>query len=65
MISEETKEKWRKKLTAIAVARCSGSLSLSEWESEFIDSINTAINTDKELSFKQSSVLSKIYGKIE
>ena len=65
MISEETKEKWRKQLTTIAVARCSGNLTLSEWESGFIDSINTSINMDKELSFKQSSALSKIYGRIE
>ncbi len=65
MISEETKEKWRRKLTSIAVARCSGKLTLSEWESGFIDSINTTINNDRELSFKQSSVLNKIYEKIE
>ena len=38
---------------------------LSEWESEFIDSIQIGVSQGKELSWKQQKCLLKIYKKVE
>jgi len=38
-------------------------ISLSEWELEFLDSIETKLNQGKELSWKQIKCLNKIYEK--
>jgi len=37
-----------------------GDCHLTEWESDFVDSISSQLAHGKELSFKQSSVLRKI-----
>ncbi|MDD5650971.1 MAG: hypothetical protein PHF86_11230 [Candidatus Nanoarchaeia archaeon] len=66
MISEETKIKWEAKLNTIIEAQNKELIILNDWEKEFIDSIYYSIYKDKkELSFKQSSCLNKIYGRIE
>lgn len=64
MISEETREKWKHKLETIEEAYNLGCVELSEWEQSFIDSISIQLSDGRELSFKQSSVLGKIYDKI-
>ena len=38
-------------------------ISLTEWELEFVDSIETKLNQGKELSWKQIKCLNKIYEK--
>jgi len=38
-------------------------ISLSDWELEFLDSIETKLNQGKELSWKQIKCLNKIYEK--
>ena len=65
MISEETKMKWHTQLNTIQHARQSNILELNEWEAGFIDSIFDAMqHNNGMISFKQSSVLSKIYQRI-
>jgi hypothetical protein len=64
MISNETRLKWKNKLETIQVANDRGIIELTAWEVEFIDSIDSIINNDGDLSFKQSSCLSKIYEKV-
>jgi hypothetical protein len=66
MISEETRKKWKQKIETIIGANESGYgvLELTEWEASFIDSIEQQICSGKDLSFKQSSILNKIYDRI-
>jgi hypothetical protein len=64
-ISEQTKEGWKNKLKTIQDAYfLKGCIQLNSWEVEFVLSIEKTLQEDRELSFKQSSVLSKIYAKI-
>jgi len=64
-VSESTRLLWRKKIETIYEAFNYGCIELNEWESKFIDSIYSQINTLHDLSFKQSSALSKIYNRIQ
>lgn len=64
MISTETREKWKRKIDAIHEAIKQEKLETSEWEREFIASIFIATHQEKDLSFKQSSILGKIYARI-
>ena len=63
-ISEKTKEGWKNKLKTVQEAYFVGCIELNQWELDFTISIDILLNEGKELSFKQSSVLSKIYAKI-
>ena len=63
-ISEQTKEGWKNKLKTVQEAYFWGCIELNKWELDFTISIDLLLNEGKELSFKQSSVLSKIYAKI-
>jgi hypothetical protein len=63
-ISEQTKEGWKNKLKTVQEAHFRGCIELNKWELDFTISIDLLLNEGKELSFKQSSVLSKIYAKI-
>lgn len=64
MISHDTRMKWDRYLKTIHAAVESGELDLNIWEEEFIDSISTVLSNDKDLSFKQSSCLTRIYEKV-
>lgn len=64
-VTDEMRTKWRKRLSTIAEAREIGVLSLSDWETEFIDSIEIQISNDRDLSFKQSSILGRIYARVQ
>lgn len=63
-VSDETRKKWRDKTETIIEANNYGAINLSDWESGFIDSVWEQINTMRDLSFKQSCALSKIYEKV-
>lgn len=63
-VSEETRDKWKSKLTAIRDAVNYKNIELSEWEDGFINSIYEPVFIGKDISFKQSSCLSRIYQKI-
>jgi hypothetical protein len=39
-------------------------LNLSEWESDFIESISSQVNRGRQLSEKQDEVLLRIWGKL-
>jgi len=54
---------WRKQLDFILE---NGNDELTEWEGDFIDSLSLRYSDrDMDLSFKQSSVLRRIYKKVE
>ena len=66
MISEETRNNWKKKIDVIQKCYENGKLSLNDWEVEFINSVYWSfVLGDKDLSFKQSNCLRKIYERIE
>lgn len=64
MISTELKNKWKIKIKTILEAQDTGIIKLNDWELGFIDSVDITLSENKELSFKQSSCLSKIYNRI-
>jgi len=64
-MNAEIFEKWKIKKQAILDCYNSGHLDLNEWEINFIDSIDILLSNNSELSFKQSSCLSKIFDRIE
>lgn len=63
MISNETREKWKDKLDTIIKSLDNCCVELNKWEIEFIDSIDKLLSDNKDLSFKQSKCLNKIYEK--
>jgi hypothetical protein len=56
-VSEERKKEWQDQVDFILEH---GEGNLTEWETDFADSISKQLSNKKELSFKQSSVLRKI-----
>lgn len=64
MISDELRNKWKRKLNTIKEAIDDNKLNLNDWELSFIDSIDTQLSNEKDLTIKQSSVLYRIYDKI-
>ena len=65
MLSEKRVQEWKDQLQTIFESIEVCCLSPNNWEVEFLDSIELQLSQDKELSFKQSSILRKIYGRIE
>lgn len=65
MISQETRDKWEQKFDSIMVAIEVGELVPTDWEVDFLKSVGTVLDGKTDISFKQSSVLSKIYDRIE
>ena len=66
MISQETRDKWHRQLNTIQGARQRNLLTVNDWEASFIDSVfDTMQKNNGDLSFKQSSVLARIYNRIE
>ena len=63
MISDETRKKWKDRLDTIIKSLDNCCVELNEWEIEFIDSIDELLSDNKDLSFKQSKCLNKIYDK--
>ena len=63
-VSEETRKKWKDKLQTIEDALNYGCIELSKWEEEFLYSIYERVFADNDISFKQSSCLSRIYEKV-
>jgi len=65
MISDETRDKWRDKLDTILGASEVGQCEMNDWESSFFNSIYTNVfANNKDLSWKQSQVLNKIYERV-
>ena len=65
MISDETWAKWIKKMETIFEAAGVCQIELNDWETDFMESIhNKVVYQNKELSWKQSQALNKIYEKI-
>lgn len=65
MISEDTKEKWKNKINSIYRAFEVDQIELNEWESAFIESLYERVfNQNRDLSWKQTKILNRIYEKI-
>ena len=65
MISESRKKEWINQTQTIVESYDVQCNRLTNWEVEFIDSIEIQLSQGKELSFKQSSALRKIFDRIE
>jgi hypothetical protein len=63
-VTEEMREKWKDKVETITKSIEYGQLELNEWETDFMNSIYGLVLDGKDLSFKQSSCLTRIYNKI-
>ncbi len=63
MISDQTRDKWKRKLNTILKYYESNSIQLNDWELEFVDSIEKRLSEGKDLTFNQSKSLNKIYNK--
>ena len=60
-ISPETRNRWNERIEFCSLH----DFLLTEWECGFLDSLDESLSTGKDLSHKQSKVLSKIFHKIE
>jgi 4-hydroxyphenylpyruvate dioxygenase-like putative hemolysin len=65
-VTDDLRKKWHDKFNAIEKANEHGLIALNDWEQNFYDSIYARFfGEGKDLSFKQSSILTKIYNRIE
>jgi hypothetical protein len=64
MISEETRKNWQHKIDRLFVNMEYNTDLITEWEYDFLVSINSQLNMAKDLSFKQSKTLNRIYEKM-
>lgn len=62
MISKETRQKWRKAVDFIIEH---GDPYINSWEEEFVQNMNVRLANGFDLTFKQSSVLHRIWERIE
>lgn len=65
MITEKRVQDWKHQIETIIGSYDVQCLELNNWEVEFVDSIEMDLSSGKQLSFKQSSILRKIYDRIE
>jgi hypothetical protein len=64
-VSQITRDKWKEKIETILEAYNYGCIELNDWEHQFIDSVyGQVFGEERDLTFKQSSALSKIYEKV-
>jgi len=64
MITEATRKKWDEKIDSIYICLTNSSINCSDWEIEFIDSIQLRREKGFDLSHKQVKVLNRIFEKI-
>jgi hypothetical protein len=64
MISQQTIDTWNNKIKTIKSAIKTKHITLNDWELRFINNIDSLLHSNIEISFKQSSTLSKIYDRI-
>ena len=65
MITDEMRDKWKDKINSIYRAFEVDQIELNEWESDFIESLyERTFNQNKDLSWKQTKILNRIYEKI-
>ena len=65
MISDITRDKWKTKIETTLEAAEVCQIELNDWEVDFIESIhNQVIFQNKDLTWKQSQSLNKIYERI-
>lgn len=57
-------KEWRDKFETICEANDVCQIELNEWEVDFLESIEIMLSQGKILSFKQSSILRRIYDRI-
>lgn len=65
MISDETRKKWKTKIETVMKAAEVCQIELTDWEVDFMETMQSSIiEQNKDLSWKQSQILNKIYGRI-
>lgn len=64
MISEQQRSKWDRYIVAIVVASEARQVSLTNWESNFINSVRRLRVLGHDLSLRQAMKLGKIYNKV-
>jgi len=64
MISDETRQRWVDKTTAIHKAVESRVITLNDWEEQFFSSVKEALSDGKDLTMNQSFALGRLYRRI-
>jgi hypothetical protein len=62
MISKTTRKRWQDRVDFL---ENDGWSECSNWELSFIDSVSTALEQGRDLTFKQSSKLGDIFHRVE
>ncbi len=65
MITEKRVTEWKHQIETIVEAIEVCCLDLNNWEVEFVDSVEIYLSNGNKLSFNRSSILRKIYDRIE
>jgi hypothetical protein len=60
--SEALRRKWREECDYLLE---NGDTYMSDWERDFVDSISVQLGREKDLTFKQSSTLGRIFHKVQ
>ena len=60
-ISEHTRTKWDERIEFLL----DNGERLTEWEAEFVDSLSIRRSGGRDLTFKQSKILNRIFHRIE
>ena len=63
MVSEETRKRWQERIEFLTATDAID--RLSEWENDFVDSIQIRLSQGKDLTLNQSSKLNQIFHKVE
>lgn len=64
MITDEMRTQWSKRRDAVYMATEAGVLELNEWETQFMDNVDSLITNGRDLSMQQSIALNSIYRKV-
>lgn len=64
-VTDAMREKWKKQASSCVKAGEQGYVNLSEWETMFVHNMVILLSQDRDLSFKQSSALGRIYARIQ
>lgn len=64
MVTQELRDKWKHKLETIEEAIEVGQLDLTPWEQDFCQSVTEQLENGRDLSFKQTSIIYRLYDRI-
>jgi hypothetical protein len=64
MVTQETRNNWKKKIDAVNETTMKRLLILTNWEESFMWSVTERINNNQDLTMQQSIALNSIYRRI-